>query len=110
LYSFNAHGRYLNWLKAKFPGAKIAEIHHSKSAPMPVIELGSGGYLGYNFFFYAVAMAVGAYERLASLPRHGVLRCGEFQSSFGWTAEEGEVIVECDLECVEEMIRQRAIY
>jgi hypothetical protein len=106
----DGHAAYLTWLKAKFPSAKIVAIHHSKSTPLPVVQTGSGAYVMYNFFFYVVVLAWDDYERAQNLPPHRASGSGEFQSSFCYTAENGEAMIECSRACVEELLAQRIIY
>jgi hypothetical protein len=104
----DGHAAYLTWLKAKFPSAKIVAIHYSKSTPLPVVQVGSGAYLLYNYYGYVVCMATSDYARARNLPRHSVLK--EWHPSFGYYVGEGETMIECNRVCVEELLAQRIIY
>ncbi len=106
----SSHADYLTWLKAKFPTAKIVAIHLSKSTPLPVVQTGSGAYIMYNYYFYVVCLAASDCLRAKHLPKHDAGGSGAFQSSFCYTAEEGEVMLVCDRVCIEELRAQRIIY
>jgi hypothetical protein len=110
LYWHSDYNAYTTWLRAKFPSAKIVDIHRSKSTPLPVVQTGSGAYVMYNFFFYVVVLAWDDYKRAQNLPPHRASGSGEFQSSFCYTTENGEAMIECDRVCVEELLAQRIIY
>lgn len=110
LFYRDGHAAYLTWLKAKFPSAKIVAIHYSKSTPLPVVQVGSGAYIMYNYYFHVVCLPESDYKRAQNLPDHNTMRAGEFQSSFCYTVEDGEVMLVCDRQCIGELLAQRIVY